>query len=100
MRLVRDVVRTTCSASRLRAEWGRGQGAAVISGSIFCEVREPVSLPLCEYYASATRRLLQLFDLPLDVAIEHCRATDTGVCRLALLTAVESAGHSDAAQAE
>jgi hypothetical protein len=91
-RLVRDIVESTCSVSRLRAEWRRGQGAAVITRSIFCEVREPVSLPLCEYYAAATRRLMQLFDLPFDVAIEHCRAMDTGVCRLALLAAAPGVG--------
>jgi hypothetical protein len=100
MRLVKDIVQSTCSTSRLRAEWRRGRGAATITGSIFCEVREPVGLPLCEYYASAARRLMQLFDLPLDVAIERCRAMDRGVCRLALIAAPQNGEQVVSVQSE
>ena len=69
----------------MELRWKSGRGEAVIQGSIFCEVRDPVELPLCEYYASAIRRLMQLFDLQAEVVIEHCRGVEAGACRLAVL---------------
>ena len=57
----------------------------MIRGSIFCEVRDPVELPLCEFYASAIRRLMQLFDLRAEVVIEHCRGVEAGPCRMAVV---------------
>jgi len=83
--VARGLVRQTCRASRMDLRWRAGKGEAVIKGSIFCEVRDPVELPLCEYYASAIRRLMQLFDLRVEVVIEHCRGVQTGPCRMAVL---------------
>jgi hypothetical protein len=82
--VARGLVRRTYRASRMDVRWRAGKGEAVIKGSIFCEVRDPVELPLCEYYAAALRRLMQLFGLRVEVAIEHCRGVQTGPCRIAL----------------
>jgi hypothetical protein len=70
--------------------WRSGRAEAVIQGSIFCEVRDPVALPLCEFYASAIRRLMQMFDLRAEVVIEHCRGVEAGPCRMAVV--VQSPG--------
>ena len=83
--VARGLVRQTYRPSRMDVRWRSGRGEAVLQGSIFCEVRVPVELPLCEYYASAIRRLMQLFDLRAEVAIEHCRGVEPGACRIAVV---------------
>jgi len=55
-----------------------------IRGSIFCEVRERADQPLCEFYASAIRRLMYLFNLDVDVGTEQCRATGGGQCLVSI----------------
>lgn len=82
MRLVRRMVHNTYGGSTAAVRWRRGRGQVDISSSIFCEVREPVAGPLCEFYAAAIRRLFYLCSLHVDVGIERCRATGTGECRL------------------
>ena len=51
-----------------------------IRGSIFCEVRDTVEQPLCEFYASALRRLMYLFSIEVEVGTDRCRATGAGQC--------------------
>lgn len=80
MRLVRQMIRSTYRGSRAIVRWRRGAGSVDIRGSIFCEVRDRVDEPLCEFYASAIRRVLYLFNLDADVGIAHCRATGEGQC--------------------
>jgi hypothetical protein len=83
--IVRDLVKRTCDASRMDLRWREGTGAVVITGSIFCEVRALVERPLCDYYASAIRRLMHLFDLQVEVVVEHCRAVESGPCRMTVV---------------
>lgn len=80
MRLARKMVRHTYSGSRALVRWRKGRGAVDIRGSIFCEVRDRVEQPLCEFYASAIRRLMYLFNLDVDVGTDQCRATGGGQC--------------------
>ena len=51
MRLARTMVRRTYRGSRAVVRWRKGQGAVDLRGSIFCEVRDRVEAPLCEFYA-------------------------------------------------
>src|SRR5688572_11115715 len=53
MRLARAMIRNTYRGSRAIVRWRKGTGAVDIRGSIFCEVRDPVEQPLCEFYAAA-----------------------------------------------
>jgi hypothetical protein len=85
MRIARTMVRNTYRGSRAIIRWKRGKGAVDIRGSIFCEVRDRVDLPLCEFYASAIRRLLYLFNLDAEVGTEQCRATGSGQCLMSVL---------------
>lgn len=84
MRLARAMIRNTYSGSRAVVRWRKGKGAVDIRGSIFCEVRDRVEQPLCEYYASAIRRLMYLFNLDVEVGTEQCRATGAGQCLMSV----------------
>jgi predicted hydrocarbon binding protein len=85
MRLARTMIRTTYSGSTGVVRWTRDRGAVALRGSLFCEVREQVEQPLCQYYASAIRRTMHLFEVEVDVATEQCRATGAGECLLVVL---------------
>jgi predicted hydrocarbon binding protein len=85
MRLARKMIRTTYKGSRAIVRWRKGMGAIDIRGSIFCEVRDRTEQPLCEFYASAIRRLMYLFDLDVEVGTEQCRATGAGQCLMSVL---------------
>lgn len=85
MRLARAMIRSTYRGSRAIVRWRKGKGAVNIRGSIFCEVRDRVEHPLCEFYASAIRRLMFLFSLDADVGTEQCRATGDGQCLMVVL---------------
>jgi hypothetical protein len=91
MRLSRAMVRSTYRGSRAIIRWRKGQGAVDLRGSIFCEVRDRVEAPLCEFYASALRRLLLLFSLDAEVGLEQCRATGAGQCLMVILVRAEGA---------
>ncbi len=90
MRVARQMIRNTYKGSRAIVRWRPGEGAVDIRGSIFCEVRDRVEQPLCEYYASAIRRLMYLFNLDVEVGTERCRATGAEQCLMTVL--VRTAG--------
>jgi hypothetical protein len=85
MRVARTMIRNTYGGSRAIVRWRKGRGAVDIRGSIFCEVRDKVEQPLCEFYASAIRRLMYLFNLDVEVGTEQCRATGAGQCLMTVL---------------
>lgn len=90
MRVARAIVRRTCGGSRAVVRWRKGRGAVDIRGSLFCGVRDRVQQPLCGFYASAIRRLMDQFGVEVDVDTEQCRATGAGQCLMVVL--VRSAG--------
>ena len=85
MLVARGMIRNTYRGSRAIVRWRQGKGAVDIRGSIFCEVRDRVEQPLCEFYASAIRRLMYLFSLDVEVGTEQCRATGAGQCQMSIL---------------
>jgi predicted hydrocarbon binding protein len=78
------MIQNTYSSSKAVIRWRSGRGEIDIRGSVFCEVREPVSDPLCEFYAAAVRRLLYLFNLHVEVGIHQCRATGAPQCLMSV----------------
>ena len=82
MRVARAMIRSTYRGSSGNVRWRKARGAVDIRGSLFCEVRDPVDHPLCEYYASAIRRVMGLFAIDVDIATEQCRATGAGHCQM------------------
>ena len=85
MRIARAMIRSTYRGSRAIVRWRKRRGAVDIRGSIFCEVRDRVEQPLCEFYAAALTRLMHLFDLEAEVGTEQCRATGAGQCVMKIL---------------
>ena len=83
-RLARRLVRQTYGGSRAVVRWRKGRGSVDLRGSIFCEVRDSVEEPLCEFYAAAIRRLMRLFNIQVEVGTERCRATGAGQCLMSV----------------
>jgi bacteriochlorophyll 4-vinyl reductase len=79
-RLARRLVRETYGGSRAVVRWRKGRASVDLRGSIFCEVRDSVDEPLCEFYAAAIRRLMRLFNIQVEVGTERCRATGGSQC--------------------
>lgn len=78
MRLARQLVRNSYQSSRMIARVRRGSAEIQVRGSIFCTVREPVTQPLCRYYAAALARMLSLFEMPGRISVRSCRSTVGG----------------------
>jgi predicted hydrocarbon binding protein len=77
-RLARNSYGDTRATARVRAH-----GATInLRSSVFCEVREPVGLPLCGFYAAAFARLLARFDMAASAVVATCRGTGEGSCVL------------------
>jgi hypothetical protein len=85
MRVVRRLVRRTFSDSRAVAHLRRGEGAIQIRHSVFCQVRDRSDRPLCDFYASAIRRLMHLCRLDADVSASRCRAAGGTECVVSIL---------------
>ena len=68
MRVARAMIRRTYRGSSGIVRWRKARGAVDIRGSLFCEMRDPVDHPFCEYYASAIRRVMRLFAVDVDIA--------------------------------
>jgi len=84
------MVQSTYGDTSVHVHWRQWQGAMELRSSLFCEVRDRVDAPLCEFYASAFRRLMTLFDLDADIVTDACRAT--GAARCAMSVTVRPAG--------
>lgn len=94
--LARFMARSTYGATSVTVQWRQWKGAVDLRSSLFCEVRDRVDHPLCEYYASALRRLMQLFALDADVMTDRCRAT-TGAEQCTMSVVVRPNGVAGAA---
>jgi hypothetical protein len=83
-RIARRMIKRTYGGSRALVRWRRGRGSFDIRGSIFCEVRDAVEQPLCEFYVSAIGKLMHLFNIHVVVDTDRCRATGGGFCVLSV----------------
>jgi bacteriochlorophyll 4-vinyl reductase len=88
LRLSRQLVRETYQGSRAVSRLRRGAANIDVRASVFCQVREPVALPLCGFYAAAFTRLMALFYIPAHTEVLSCRGTGESTCllRVALAT--------------
>lgn len=82
--VARWMCRSTYGATEVKVRWHQWRGAVDLRSSLFCEVRERVDHPLCEFYAAALRRLMVSFDLDAEIVTEGCRATGAPQCAMAL----------------
>ena len=74
LRTVRSLVRATYPGSRVLVHARSGQPSLDLRGSLFCEVREPSSSPLCGYYAAAADRIFEMFAIPAATTVTECRS--------------------------
>ena len=82
VRLVSHLVRNSYKGSRAISHLRRGTVSIDLRASVFCQVREPVPLPLCGFYAAAFTRLLALFDIGARTDVVACRGTGEPKCVL------------------
>jgi hypothetical protein len=75
LKTARALVRATYPGSRAVTKVRRGTASVDLRGSLFCEVREASTLPLCSFYSAAIARVLHHYTLPSDVRVEGCRAS-------------------------
>ena len=80
LRLTRQLVRSSYKGNRAIARLRRGTAKVEVRASIFCTVREPVAHPLCGFYASAARRLMETFNVRAHARVTACRATGEPTC--------------------
>lgn len=75
-RLVRSTYPGTRAVARLR----RGTASVEVGSSLFCTVREPVTRPLCGFYAAAFTRVLSLFNVDARAEVITCRGRGETAC--------------------
>ena len=80
LRLARQLVRSTYPGSRAIARVRGGSARIDLRASVFCSVREPVSHPLCGFYAAAFTRLMVLFNIGARTEVIACRGTGESSC--------------------
>jgi hypothetical protein len=78
----RRLVRLSCQDTRAVARLRRGAGTVEIRRSIFCSVREPVTLPLCGFYAAAFTEVLKGYGVDVVARVDQCRAAGSRACVL------------------
>ena len=93
------LVRHTHRASRARVGLRRRAGTVEIGESVFCDVREQASRPLCGYYAAAVARTLRRPGIDADVRTDECRGAGGARCALALEIRGRAAGEAPALEA-
>jgi hypothetical protein len=100
LRTARSLVRATYPGTRAIVTL-RGAVASVdLRGSLFCEVRQASPFPLCGYYGTAMARVLELFDVPVDVTLLECRASGARRGCTMSLSAERPSAESPSAEAE
>jgi bacteriochlorophyll 4-vinyl reductase len=80
LHLASQLVRNSYRGSRAISHLRRGTASIDLRASVFCQVREPVPLPLCGFYAAAFTRLLALFDIGARTDVVACRGTGEPTC--------------------
>jgi len=94
LRIARRLVRSSCRDSRAIARMRRGTASIDVRASPFCFVREPVSHPLCGFYAAAVTRLMEMFNIGARTEVIACRGRGESTCLLqvALANGAAAAG--------
>ena len=80
--VARQLVRSSYRDSRAVARMRRGTANIDVRASVFCSVRQPVSRPLCGFYAAAVTRLMEMFNIGARTEVVACRGRGESTCRL------------------
>ena len=80
LRLAKRAISGMHNGHRVRLQVRGGEGTLDVRDSIFCGVRDRAREPLCEFHAAAVSRLLDLYGVPGEVRLGHCRAVGDPSC--------------------
>jgi hypothetical protein len=80
LRLARATIRRTYVGTRVIVRLRKGEGTVDVRASLFCTVRDASREPLCDFYAAAVARLLDLYAVPAEVRLGPCRAAGDPSC--------------------
>jgi hypothetical protein len=84
LRLARRVIQGTHAGNRARLRLKPGAATLDVAGSLFCTVRDGARQPLCGYHAAAVSRFLELYSVPGEVRLDHCRAVGDQSCLMTI----------------
>jgi hypothetical protein len=80
LRLARRTAQGTHAGNKASLRLRRGEGTLDLGRSLFCTVRDGSPKPLCGYHAAAVSRFLELYSVPGEVRLDHCRAVGDPSC--------------------
>jgi hypothetical protein len=80
LRLARRAIAGMHAGHHVRLRVRQGEGTFDVEDSIFCGVRDLAREPLCAFHAAAVARLLELYAVPGEVRLDHCRAVGDPSC--------------------
>jgi hypothetical protein len=80
LRLARHAIAGTYVGTRAIVRLRKGEGTVDVRASLFCTIRESSPEPLCDFYAAAVSRFLELYDVPATVRLGPCRAAGDPSC--------------------
>lgn len=86
MRLTSTLVNGTQRGASGRIAGTRRARRLVITGSPFCDLRQPVPVPMCGFYVAALEVFLHLLDVPATVEVAGCQGMGHDHCEYALIT--------------
>jgi len=84
LQLARRTVRGTYVGSRAVLRLRKGQGTFDVRGSLFCNIRDSSTEPLCGFYAAAVSRFFDLYSVRGTVRLDRCRAVGAPSCLIAI----------------
>jgi predicted hydrocarbon binding protein len=71
---------------RLETTVRRGKAVIQINRSLFCNVRESTTAPLCRFYSALIARCLEVYGIPCRARVSCCRATGAETCEVTIET--------------
>jgi hypothetical protein len=87
LRLADRLVQSSYRRGRLAFRVRKGTATLDLRNSVFCDVREPVGHALCRFYTAAFARLFKLFDVPVTIEVNSCRAAGAKICAMTVTLA-------------
>ncbi len=82
--LARATLRHTYVGTRVIVRRRKGRATVDVRASLFCTIRDSSPKPLCDFYAAAVARFLELYGVPADTRLGPCRAAGDASCIIAV----------------
>jgi hypothetical protein len=82
--VARRIVSAICSSSKASSRVRRRVAEFSVKSSLFCDVREHQSAPLCGFYRAVASRTLTALGVPAEGRVAQCHAVEGGACVITL----------------